>query len=150
MARLTSGRRRESRRDRKPDDHRAFHEGYVEPNRLFVGGVPKVTTEERFRAHFERFGHVIRVELNAVRRLPTSRTDTSQARSFGFVTFQDKLSVDKALEQCVQQDPAARPSLSFPRLSLRRRMHSFNHSGTNVAFIEVRRPLPRKRGPRPG
>ncbi|KAJ8608088.1 hypothetical protein CTAYLR_009632 [Chrysophaeum taylorii] len=102
-------RRRESSPRRQRRDHRAFPDGYIEPRRIFVGGVPKVTTEERFRTHFEQFGRVERVELTA-------------ARSFGFVTFVDQDSVERALE---------------------RRMHPFKHTNNNVAYIEVRRPMPK-------
>ena len=54
-------------------DHRAFPDGYAEKNRVFVGGVPKVTTLERFRNYFETFGATTEVTLNA-------------DRSFGFIT----------------------------------------------------------------
>ena len=47
--------------------------------------IPKVTTEPRFRAHFEQFGPIARVELTA-------------HRSFGFVTYADEASVARVLE----------------------------------------------------
>ena len=78
----------------------------------FVGGVPKVTSDALFRAHFEQFGAVRSIELTA-------------ARSFGFVTFEAPESCDGAL---------------------RERMHSFRHSQHGTAFIEVRRPNPRRGG----
>jgi hypothetical protein len=71
--------------------------------------VPKITTEPRFRAHFEQFGPVSHVELNAM-------------RSFGFVTFLEEASAERALHT---------------------RMHAFG-----TAFIEVRRPAPKRGGPR--
>lgn len=88
MGREDRSRSRSPRRPsrRRDDDHRAFPGGYVEEKRIFVGGVPKVTTEDRFRAHFEQFGRVAKVELTA-------------ARSFGFVTFEDSDAVDRALMQ---------------------------------------------------
>jgi hypothetical protein len=72
--------------------------------------VPKVTTEPRFRAYFEQYGALAKVELNA-------------ARSFGFVTFADAAAVDRVLAT---------------------RMHTFSHTPHNTAFIEVRRPKPRR------
>ena len=58
----------------------------VDPRRLFVGGVPKVTSDALFRAHFEQFGPVRSIELTA-------------ARSFGFVTFEAPESCDSALRE---------------------------------------------------
>ena len=87
-------RSRSRHRLRTADDrarpHDAFPGGYQEPRRVFVGGVPKVTTEERFRRHFEKFGTIDRVELNA-------------ERSFGFVTFAHAAMVDAVLETRMHQ-----------------------------------------------
>mmetsp|Transcript_13039 Transcript_13039/g.46189 ORF Transcript_13039/g.46189 Transcript_13039/m.46189 type:complete len:191 (+) Transcript_13039:51-623(+) len=101
---------RSGSRENRPADHKAFPDGYVERHRIFVGGVPKVTTEVFFARHFEQFGALARVELSA-------------ERSFGFVTFREEAAVERALEQ---------------------RMHQFQHSTANTAFIEVRRPKPRR------
>ena len=65
-----------------------------------MGGVPKVTTEERFRRHFEKFGTIDRVELNA-------------ERSFGFVTFAHAAMVDAVLETRMHQFEHAEHQTSF-------------------------------------
>ena len=97
-------RSRSRHRLRTADDrarpHDAFPGGYQEPRRVFVGGVPKVTTEERFRRHFERFGTIDRVELNA-------------ERSFGFVTFAHAAMVDAVLETRMHQFEHAEHQTSF-------------------------------------
>ena len=97
-------RSRSRHRLRTADDrarpHDAFPGGYQEPRRVFVGGVPKVTTEERFRRHFEKFGTIDRVELNA-------------ERSFGFVTFAHAAMVDAVLETRMHQFEHAEHQTSF-------------------------------------
>ena len=97
-------RSRSRHRLRTADDrarpHDAFPGGYQEPRRVFVGGVPKVTTEERFRRHFERFGTIDRVELNA-------------ERSFGFVTFAHAAMVDAVLATRMHQFEHAEHQTSF-------------------------------------
>ena len=65
-----------------------------------MGGVPKVTTEERFRRHFERFGTIDRVELNA-------------ERSFGFVTYAHAAMVDAVLATRMHQFEHAEHQTSF-------------------------------------
>ena len=104
-SRSTSRSRSRSRhRLRTADDrarpHDAFPGGYQEPRRVFVGGVPKVTTEERFRRHFERFGTIDRVELNA-------------ERSFGFVTYAHAAMVDAVLATRMHQFEHAEHQTSF-------------------------------------
>jgi len=97
-------RSRSRHRLRTADDrarpHDAFPGGYQEPRRVFVGGVPKVTTEERFRRHFERFGTIDRVELNA-------------ERSFGFVTYAHAAMVDAVLATRMHQFEHAEHQTSF-------------------------------------
>ena len=97
-------RSRSRHRLRTADDrarpHDAFPGGYQEPRRVFVGGVPKVTTEERFRRHFEKFGTIDRVELNA-------------ERSFGFVTFAHAAMVDAVLATRMHQFEHAEHQTSF-------------------------------------
>ena len=65
-----------------------------------MGGVPKVTTRERFKAHFDKFGTVERVELNA-------------GRSFGFVTFAHADMVDAVLGTRMHQFEHAEGQTSF-------------------------------------
>ena len=100
----STSRSRSRHRLRTADDrarpHDAFPGGYQEPRRVFVGGVPKVTTEERFRRHFEKFGTIDRVELNA-------------ERSFGFVTFAHAAMVDAVLETRMHQFEHAEHQTSF-------------------------------------
>ena len=101
---VSRSRSRSRHRLRTADDrarpHDAFPGGYQEPRRVFVGGVPKVTTEERFRRHFERFGTIDRVELNA-------------ERSFGFVTFAHAAMVDAVLATRMHQFEHAEHQTSF-------------------------------------
>lgn len=59
--------------------------GFV-PNKIFVGGVPIQSTEEQFKAYFERFGGTTRVELHAL-------------RGFGYITYESIESVDSCLEK---------------------------------------------------
>merc|ERR1719345_605670 len=59
--------------------------GFV-PNKIFVGGVPIQSTEEQFKAYFERFGAITKVELHAL-------------RGFGYITFESVNSVDECLEK---------------------------------------------------
>ena len=101
---MSRSRSRSRHRLRTADDrarpHDAFPGGYQEPRRVFVGGVPKVTTEERFRRHFERFGTIDRVELNA-------------ERSFGFVTYAHAAMVDAVLATRMHQFEHAEHQTSF-------------------------------------
>jgi len=59
--------------------------GFV-PNKIFVGGVPIQSTEEQFKAYFERFGAISKVELHAL-------------RGFGYITYESVESVDTCLEK---------------------------------------------------
>lgn len=59
--------------------------GFV-PNKIFVGGVPIQATEEQFKAYFERFGAISKVELHAL-------------RGFGYITYEQVDSVDQCLEK---------------------------------------------------
>ena len=72
-------------RARTDDDRARPHafQGYQEPRRVFVGGVPKVTTEERFGG-LRAGGTIDRVELNAERSpqvLSRTRTRPWSTRS---------------------------------------------------------------------
>ena len=117
-SRSTSRSRSRSRhRLRTADDrarpHDAFPGGYQEPRRVFVGGVPKVTTEERFRRHFEKFGTIDRVELNA-------------ERSFGFVTFAHAAMVDAVLATRMHQFEHAEHQTSFVEVRRPKPRGNFN------------------------
>eukprot|EP00929_Paragymnodinium_shiwhaense_P112101 TRINITY_DN80359_c0_g1_i1.p1 TRINITY_DN80359_c0_g1~~TRINITY_DN80359_c0_g1_i1.p1 ORF type:complete len:813 (-),score=159.41 TRINITY_DN80359_c0_g1_i1:230-2611(-) len=59
--------------------------GFV-PNKIFVGGVPITCTEESFKAYFEPYGGIARVELHAL-------------RGFGYITYDSVESVDACLEK---------------------------------------------------
>jgi len=59
-------------------------------DKLFVGGLPKTATEEALWAHFSWYGTVTRVDL---------KYDMEGGfRGFAFVNFQDKESIQKAVE----------------------------------------------------
>lgn len=59
--------------------------GFV-PNKIFVGGVPIQSTEEQFKAYFETYGPISKVELHAL-------------RGFGYITYESVESVDSCLEK---------------------------------------------------
>eukprot|EP00808_Paulinella_micropora_P016271 g71932.t1 len=58
--------------------------------KLFVGGIPWLTTDERFKQHFSQFGTVMEAIIvrDSVSKL---------SRGYGFLTFKDPESVTKAL-----------------------------------------------------
>uniref|UniRef100_A0A1I8FDY9 RRM domain-containing protein n=1 Tax=Macrostomum lignano TaxID=282301 RepID=A0A1I8FDY9_9PLAT len=58
--------------------------------RLFVGSLPKDATEDEIREQFGQFGDIESVEIARVK-------ETGDSRGFGFVTFSDYDSVDKAV-----------------------------------------------------
>jgi len=59
--------------------------GFV-PNKIFVGGVPIQALEDQFKAYFERFGAISKVELHAL-------------RGFGYITYEQVDSVDSCLDK---------------------------------------------------
>lgn len=59
-------------------------------NKLFVGGIPRETSEESLKQHFSRYGAVLGA-------LVAKERATGQPRGFGFVRFANALDVDKAL-----------------------------------------------------
>uniref|UniRef100_A0A1I8GYS7 RRM domain-containing protein n=1 Tax=Macrostomum lignano TaxID=282301 RepID=A0A1I8GYS7_9PLAT len=59
-------------------------------DKMFLGGLGPDTTEEQVRDYFSQFGEVQAVEI-AISR------DTGKPRGFGFVTYRDPDSVDKAI-----------------------------------------------------
>ena len=58
--------------------------------KLFVGGIPRETSEESLKQHFSRYGAVLGA-------LVAKERATGQPRGFGFVRFANALDVDKAL-----------------------------------------------------
>lgn len=56
------------------------------PNKIFVGGVPITCTEEQFKAYFEPYGAISKVELHAL-------------RGFGYITYESVEAVDSCLEK---------------------------------------------------
>ncbi|KAL9225659.1 hypothetical protein vseg_001555 [Gypsophila vaccaria] len=63
---------------------------FTDVGKLFVGGISRDTTDTTLRDHFSQYG-VVSYSVIAKDRL------TSLPRGFGFVTFSDPASVDKAL-----------------------------------------------------
>jgi len=67
------------------DDRRGLH-GWLrhhrDPRKLFVGGLPRSTTEASLHAHLSQFGLVENVALKY--------DPEGTFRGFGFVTFQDR------------------------------------------------------------
>lgn len=60
--------------------------------KLFVGGVPALTTFEEFREYFSQFGELVDVML------PTKSKESKLNNGFGFVTFRDPRAAAKVLE----------------------------------------------------
>jgi RNA recognition motif-containing protein len=58
--------------------------------KLFVGGIPVNLSDEEFRDHFEEFGIVTEIQIVKDR-------STNKSRGFGFVTYEDKDSVENVL-----------------------------------------------------
>ncbi|KAF8045203.1 hypothetical protein N665_5418s0003 [Sinapis alba] len=58
--------------------------------KLFVGGIPRETSEESLKQHFSRYGAVLGA-------LVAKEKATGQPRGFGFVRFANAFDVDKAL-----------------------------------------------------
>jgi RNA recognition motif-containing protein len=59
------------------------------PNKLFVGSLAWATNDEGLRAAFEKFGQITEAKVITDRQ-------TGRSRGFGFVTFADDASADKA------------------------------------------------------
>lgn len=59
--------------------------GFV-PNKIFVGGVPITCMEDQFKAYFEPYGGISKVELHAL-------------RGFGYITYDTVEAVDACLEK---------------------------------------------------
>lgn len=59
-------------------------------NKLFIGGIPRETSEESLKQHFSRYGLV----LGAV---VAKEKASGQPRGFAFVRFANAFDVDKAL-----------------------------------------------------
>lgn len=59
------------------------------PNKLFVGSLSWDTKDEGLRAAFEKFGTITEAKV-------ISDRETGKSRGFGFVTFTDDASAEKA------------------------------------------------------
>lgn len=59
-------------------------------NKLFVGGISRETTEDTLKAHFVKYGAVVKAVVAKDR-------DTGNPRGFGFVSLDDSSAVDQAL-----------------------------------------------------
>jgi RNA-binding protein Musashi len=58
--------------------------------KIFVGGIPQEITEADFHEFFSQFGRVVDANLMMDR-------NTGRPRGFGFITFENKDGVQKAL-----------------------------------------------------
>jgi len=67
-----------------------FGGSMVQPKKLFVAGLDTSTTEETFQSHFAQFGVVAEAYIQKDR-------STGVSRGFGFVTYDSKQGVDKAM-----------------------------------------------------
>ena len=61
-----------------------------EQSKVFVGGIPWETTEERLKDYFRAFGDVVEAVIMKDRA-------TGRARGFGFVEFADTSVVERVL-----------------------------------------------------
>nr|CAD1841409.1 unnamed protein product [Ananas comosus var. bracteatus] len=63
-----------------------------EQGKLFVGGIPSATTEEKLKEHFEKYGEVREVAVMRDRI-------TKNGRGFGFVQFADPGAAERVLDE---------------------------------------------------
>lgn len=68
-------------------------------SRLYVGGLPESVTEESIKARFNTFGHVVSVELPAVKVLGGEAAEARSHRGFGYVELVP--SDDAAVRRCI-------------------------------------------------
>ncbi|KAJ1697825.1 hypothetical protein LUZ63_006337 [Rhynchospora breviuscula] len=61
------------------------------PAKIFVGGLPRETREDEFRAHFGKYGTIIDAVIMKDRF-------TQKPRGFGFITYDDPAVVDTVIE----------------------------------------------------
>lgn len=61
------------------------------PGKIFVGGLPRDTTDATFVRHFGQYGEIVDSVIMKDRH-------TSQPRGFGFITYSDPAVVDKVIE----------------------------------------------------
>ncbi|KAG2579553.1 heterogeneous nuclear ribonucleoprotein 1-like [Panicum virgatum] len=61
------------------------------PGKIFVGGLPRDTTDATFVRHFGQYGEIVDSVIMKDRY-------TSQPRGFGFITYSDPVVVDKVIE----------------------------------------------------
>ena len=81
--------RRAKNRQKAPTTGKVDHD----IRKLFIGGIPSLTTFEEFREYFAQFG-----ELSDV-MLPAKNKDSKLNSGFGFVTFKDSRSAHRVLSQ---------------------------------------------------
>ncbi|KAL5231092.1 hypothetical protein ABZP36_029868 [Zizania latifolia] len=65
--------------------------GSGSPGKIFVGGLPRDTTEATFVKHFGQYGEIVDSVIMKDRH-------TSQPRGFGFITYSNPAVVDKVME----------------------------------------------------
>jgi len=71
---------------RRPPKQGRFHAGLT----VFVGGLTQATTNDDLLSHFSKFGEVLAADVKV--------TNTGKSKGFGFVSFDDPLSVQACLE----------------------------------------------------
>ncbi|KAJ6832331.1 heterogeneous nuclear ribonucleoprotein 1-like [Iris pallida] len=71
-------------------DARANEKDGASPGKIFIGGLPRDTTLEAFKRHFEKYGTIIDHVI-------MKDKFTSQPRGFGFITFEDPSVVDQVI-----------------------------------------------------
>jgi|PlaIllAssembly_1097288.scaffolds.fasta_scaffold95975_4 RNA recognition motif-containing protein len=65
--------------------------------KLFVGGLPYATTEDRLHEVFESYGPVTEAKIVLER-------ETNRPRGFGFVTFEEEADAQKAMAELDRSD----------------------------------------------
>lgn len=81
-----------------------------DPGKMFIGGLSGQTTPENLKKYFEQFGPVAECMI-------MKDAITKRSRGFGFITFNDAVSVDKVIDhgKHVLDEKAIDPKRAFPR-----------------------------------
>lgn len=92
MAHIIDARKVEVKPSVKRDRSMVGADGVQETRKIFVGGVATDITDSTLKEYFSKFGEVLDASIMIDR-------STKRSRGFGFVTFADEASVDRAITE---------------------------------------------------